>query len=86
MEKIALAPNLEVSRIIHGQWRLLDWKLTDSELLRFIEQVVELGITTFDHADIYGDYECEQAFGKAIKEKSSIRDDIYSLLQNVALT
>lgn len=76
MEKIALAPNLEVSRIIHGQWRLLDWKLTDSELLRFIEQVVELGITTFDHADIYGDYECEQAFGKALKEKSSIRDNL----------
>ena len=76
MDKIQLAPQLKVSGIIHGQWRLLDWKLSARKLAAFLEQVIALGITTFDHADIYGDYACEEAFGEALKTKKTIRDDI----------
>jgi len=76
MHKIKLVNNLEVSRIIHGHWRLLDWKLTDNELLKLTKQCMDLGITTFDHADIYGDYSCEKLFGKALKLDKTIRNKI----------
>jgi predicted oxidoreductase len=34
------------------------------------------GITTFDHADIYGDYRCEALFGEAVKARPTLRDQI----------
>jgi len=76
MDKIQLAPQLEVSRIIHGHWRLLDWGLSDKELANFIEKLMAHGVTTFDHADIYGDYACEEAFGKALKLNRGLREDM----------
>jgi predicted oxidoreductase len=56
--------------------RLANWKLSDQELLKLTEQAFELGITTFDHADIYGDYRCEKLFGDALKLRKGIRKDI----------
>ncbi|ALO15207.1 Oxidoreductase YdhF [Salinivirga cyanobacteriivorans] len=76
MDKIQLAPQLEVSRIIHGHWRLLDWGLSDKELTNFIEKLMAHGVTTFDHADIYGDYACEEVFGKALKLNRGLREDM----------
>ena len=76
MQKIRLSENLEISRLVHGMWRLTEWKLSETELLKLIEQTVELGITTFDHADIYGNYSCEQLFGKALSRNKSIRNKI----------
>lgn len=37
------------------------------QLASFIEEHVDLGITTADHADIYGGYQCEAAFGEAMR-------------------
>ena len=34
--------------------------------MRWIEQALDLGITSFDHADIYGGYPVETAFGQAL--------------------
>jgi predicted oxidoreductase len=57
-----------------GVWGAnLDHKAMDT----LIGNTVELGITTFDHADIYGNYTTEAAFGTAIAERgSSFRDKI----------
>lgn len=74
--KLALNDNLSLSRIIHGYWRLRHWNLSDQELLKLIEQVLELGITSFDHADIYGNYTCEAYFGRALALKPSLRDQM----------
>ena len=41
-----------------------------------INLCLELGINTFDHADIYGNYQCEQLFGEVIKKKSIKREDL----------
>jgi predicted oxidoreductase len=71
-----LAANLEISRLVLGMWRLLDWNKSHQELLSFIKQSVETGVTTFDHADIYGNHECEAAFGKVMKNESEMRDQI----------
>lgn len=76
MHKIKLADNLEISRIVHGHWRLADWQLSDQELLKLTNQCIDLGITTFDHADIYGDYSCEKLFGNALKLNKTIRNKI----------
>ena len=57
-----------VSRIVHGLWRLAEWKKSTTEIAALIEGCLEQGITTFDHADIYGDYTCESLFGAALAE------------------
>ncbi len=56
-----------------GYWRLMDWKMSPGELVSFIEQHLDLGVTTVDHADIYGDYQCEAAFGEALKRAPHLR-------------
>ncbi|PEA53068.1 oxidoreductase [Bacillus pseudomycoides] len=76
MERIQMAQTLEFSRIIQGFWRLAEWNMTDQELLSFIESCMEIGITTFDHADIYGEYTCEALFGKALQLKPSLRNSM----------
>lgn len=76
MEKVKMAEGLEFSRIIHGQMRIKDWRMTPGELLKFTQQIIELGIDTFDNANIYGDYSCEELFGQALQLKPSLRDEI----------
>ena len=76
MQKIQLATDLEFSIIVLGMWRLLDWEKTDQELLSFIKESIESGVTTFDHADIYGNHECEAVFGKVMKNQSALRDQM----------
>jgi predicted oxidoreductase len=74
MERIQLAEDLSFSRFIHGLWRLNDWNQTKEETLKLIEEVLETGITTFDHADIYGSYTCEELFGDALQLKPALRE------------
>ncbi len=76
MNRIHLANNLEISRIVHGHWRLADWKMTNQEIIKLTQQSVELGVTTFDHADIYGNYTCEKIFGDALSLKKGLRNEI----------
>ncbi|MBN8430470.1 aldo/keto reductase [Microbulbifer salipaludis] len=70
----SLAPELSLSRIAFGLWRLTDWGYTPAERLSLFEQMLDLGVTTFDLADIYGDYRCEQFFGEALKLKPQLRE------------
>ncbi len=65
-----------ISRIIHGHWRLADWKLSNQELLKLTQQCINIGVTSFDHADIYGNYSCEGLFGKALSLKKELRKEI----------
>ena len=61
------------SRMALGLWRLREWNYSSTSLVDLVEQSLDLGIDTFDHADIYGDYECEAQFGNVLKENSSLR-------------
>ncbi|OQP07084.1 oxidoreductase [Geobacillus sp. 46C-IIa] len=76
MERVQLADHLSFSRVIHGCWRLADWGYSAGQLLSLIEFCLERGITTFDHADIYGNYTCESRFGDALALKPSLRGQI----------
>jgi predicted oxidoreductase len=75
-QTIILNDKLELSRLVHGHWRLADWKLSAQELLTLTHEAIELGITTFDHADIYGDYSCEALFGETLRLQQGIRQDM----------
>ena len=61
MSKTALSP------IIAGamNWGIWDKNLNTKEMDNIIHLCLENKITTFDHADIYGDYTTEADFGKA---------------------
>ncbi|MEX2573939.1 MAG: aldo/keto reductase [Balneolaceae bacterium] len=63
----------EVSRISAGMLRLPTWNYSDRELGKFIEAVVERGITTIDSADIYGDYLSQPLFGRILKDRPELR-------------
>ncbi|GAK91658.1 oxidoreductase [Nonlabens ulvanivorans] len=76
MNTVKIAPQLEISRIVLGIWRLLDWNMSDQQLLTYLKQSIEAGVTTFDHADIYGDYECEAGFGKTLQLEPSLRSQM----------
>lgn len=67
------SPRLELSPIVAGLWRLTEWNLDVRERVRWIEQALALGISSFDHADIYGDYRAEALFGEALKAAPALR-------------
>lgn len=67
---------LRCSRIVHGLWRLADWNKSEAEVRELLARCLELGITTFDHADIYGDYTCEALFGEALAASKIDRSTI----------
>ncbi|WGL18298.1 aldo/keto reductase [Microbulbifer bruguierae] len=68
-----LVREFSFSRIAFGLWRLTDWNYSPRERIALFEQMLDLGVTTFDLADIYGDYRCEQFFGEALKLKPELR-------------
>jgi predicted oxidoreductase len=49
------------------------WPLDAQGRLRWIEGALELGITSFDHADIYGGYAVEALFGEALALAPGLR-------------
>ncbi len=53
---------------------LSGWNLSKEERLTLIKEVLDTGITTFDHADIYGSYQCEALFGEALALEPSLRN------------
>ena len=63
------------SKIIAGtmSWGAWGKTFSCSEMQRMIESIVDLGITSFDHADIYGGYTTESAFGTAFSKTSTSR-------------
>lgn len=66
------------SKIIAGTMTWGSWgkQLSKIEMADLMNYCVEIGISTFDHADIYGDYGTEKAFGEAFKESGIDRSKI----------
>ena len=56
-----------------GKWGK---QFSTKDQVDMIEFCVENGNSTFDHADIYGDYTTEAGFGKALQESNIKRKDI----------
>jgi predicted oxidoreductase len=78
MQKIYLSDaGPKVSPAIYGFYR---WHAEVDDPAATMEKIVhlclELGINTFDHADIYGAYQCEELFGKLLGRQSFKREDV----------
>ena len=77
MDRISLSPDLSLSRIVYGMWRIGDDSDTSpSHVQAKIEACLEQGITTMDQADIYGGYTAEALFGGALKAAPHLREKI----------
>ncbi len=63
-----------LSPVVAGLWRLHEWRLEVPARVRWIEQAIELGITSFDHADLYGGYTVEALFGEALAAAPGLRE------------
>ena len=62
----------EFSRIIAGAWR---WNTVSQQTVgKLIQTSLDEGMTTFDHADIYGDHSNEEIFGNILRKDESLRN------------
>ncbi|MDP5001837.1 MAG: aldo/keto reductase, partial [Flavobacterium sp.] len=70
--------SVKLSPIIAGvmNWGVWDKNLNTNEMNHLIHLFLENGITTFDHADLYGGYTTEAAFGKALATSKIDRKNI----------
>ena len=68
----------KLSPIVAGvmNWGIWDKNLNTKEMENMIKVCLENKITTFDHADIYGDYTTESEFGKAFASSKIAREKI----------
>jgi predicted oxidoreductase len=68
----------KLSPIVAGvmNWGIWDKNLNTKEMENMINVCLENKITTFDHADIYGDYTTESDFGKALASSKIAREKI----------
>jgi len=74
MQRVKLSDTLEMSRLVYGMWRLGDDSDTSAAHVEAkIQACLDQGITTFDQADIYGDYNAEAVLGAALRENPALR-------------
>lgn len=69
---------MKYSRLIAGTMTWGSWgkQLSKKEIIDLMQFCIEKGITTFDHADIYGAYTTEADFGNAFAESDIDRNSI----------
>jgi len=77
MEKIYLSDSgPKVSPAVYGFYRWNKADVNEAKMEAIVNLCLELGINTFDHADTYGGYACEELFGDILKKRSVRREDI----------
>ena len=74
MPRVELNSDLSLSRLAYGVWRLSEAADTSAHAVATrIQACLDQGITTFDHADIYGGYSCEALFGAALRAQPGLK-------------
>ena len=74
MPRVELKSDLSLSRLAYGVWRLSEAADTSAPAVAArIQACLDQGITTFDHADIYGGYSCEALFGAALRAQPGLK-------------
>ena len=66
------------SKIIAGtmKWGLWGARFDTAAYEQMINDCLAAGVTSFDHADIYGDYTTEEEFGKVLQQQPSLRQQM----------
>jgi len=85
MDRIELQPDLSLSRIVYGMWRLSeDTDTSPAHVQAKIEACLEQGITTMDQADIYGGYMAEEVMGAGLTPEIKDRIEVVTKCDIVA--
>jgi len=66
----------KVSPAVYGFYRWDDVANTERTLRQIVDLCLELGINTFEHSDHYGNFKCEELFGKLLQEGVVKRSDV----------
>lgn len=67
--------DLSAPNILLGLMRIPD--MTDEEIRTLVRTAIDVGVTMFDHADVYGgDHLCERRFGEAMAFTPAERDAV----------
>lgn len=66
---------LEVSALALGCMHLAELSLEEADTL--VQTALEVGVTFFDHADIYGGGACEELFGRVLKNTPGLRERMH---------
>jgi len=69
---------LSYSKLIAGTMLWGSWgkEMTKAKRIELIETAYDVGISSYDHADIYGNYTTENDFGNAFSESGLSRDTV----------
>ena len=77
MRRVALSPDVSISRVAYGMWRLgADADTSPARVRAKVESCLAQGVTTMDQADIYGGYAAEALLGAALREAPGLRERI----------
>lgn len=70
--------DLKLSRVTAGvmNWGVWGKKLDVQGMNRLIHACLDMGISSFDHADIYGHYTTESHFGEALKQSPGLSQQL----------
>lgn len=70
--------NVKLSPVIAGtmNWGVWQANFTTAQMIQLMHECISYGITTFDHADIYGGYTTEEEFGRAFAGSGIARETI----------
>ena len=74
MKRIEIGKAYTASAVSLGCMRMSH--INEKQIDAIINTALDNGIDFFDHADIYGDGECESLFGNYLKKNGSVRDKI----------
>jgi predicted oxidoreductase len=69
---------MSYSNVIAGTMKWGTWgaKFTTADYEQMIKDCIAVGVSTFDHADIYGDYTTEEEFGRVLQGQPSLRQQM----------
>lgn len=70
MKQIKISETCAISQVAAGCMRAADSKMEGDAFLKFAEECIGMGVTTFDHAPVYGGYTCEKLFGDGVIRKN----------------
>ena len=75
MKKIKLGnTGMQVPAMVVGCMRMQSLEGAEAEY--FIRSAIEMELNYFDHADIYGNGQCEEIFAKAVRMTPSMREQL----------
>lgn len=73
LTKVQITNEVAFSPVALGFWRFMEHTTSKKDFQYFIENVLDLGITTMDHADSYGRYQAEKKFGDLLDGREDLK-------------